>query len=689
MRRLTAYYRLEMLPTTVRRLLLVMLALVMSLQPMNVIATDVDYQFYAANDILYYDPNSGVHCITTSGTTTVQGTDNIAKMWNYFIGKGLTDYQAAGILGNIEVESGFSPFRHQVGMAWPSGGYGIVQWDGSRREAVTSVISNTLGPETFRTYYSIEYGGATTKENGYVPSNVDVAINDQFLSVELDFLYQEATTRQVRAGYGSGTEWDSISAAKDVRAASDVWLYSFERPADQSDTHAAERAKRGDAILRDMQSRSPSAVQPAPDNEATPTPSDGPTTVESTISATNKGTILLDPGHGAAIPEYTDQATGLRMSETPNMPESDQMLEVARQIKSGLEALGYRVVLTRNDNTQQVTFRERADAAVTARATLGISLHSTPGSVNDAWGQRVGAYREYGGKRTEFTNQTTADKSQKYSEIIATARAKAEGRPVGTDPAGQTQTNSFNREGIASKGNIPLISLFSETIPWSYNEFALENSPAMTETQLKQYADGIIEGVSQIEPNGLPTAGGCPDGVNFSSGDLSAATLAYAWPDYAAGKTEPMPAYRDAVSKSREIGQYIGATADWCRANSSAVSYDGIDCGGFVTTLVINSGWDPRYNSNGRGGFTGLPDQPNTQWGWLEANWEELGDGDKIDSADLRPGDVAINAGHTFIFVGDIPGFNSKIASASLCDRAPMAGTEAINDGSMVWYRKK
>lgn len=661
----------------------------MLLQPAFVFAKDIDHQFYAANDILFYDPTSGQHCITTTGISTVQGTDNIAKMWNYFIGKGLKDFQAAGILGNIQQESGFSPFRQQDSMSWPSGGYGIVQWDGSRRTDVSTVIKNTLGAETYNTYYSPAYGGGTSKENGYVPENVDVAINDEFLSVELDFLYQEATTRQVRDGYGSGTEWDSISAATTLKAASDVWLHSFERPADQSPSHAQKRADYGQAILEDMQSRGPSTSQPAPPAEDETPPSESTGTVSSQISATNKGTVLLDPGHGAAISTYTDEVSGLMMSETPNDPESDQMLEVARQIKSNLEGQGYTVVLTRNDNTQKVTFRERADAAVAARAFIGISLHSTPGSVNDAWAQRVGAYREYNGKRVEFTNQSVADKSSQYNTIIAAARAEVEGREVGTDPNGATQQNSFGRDSILSKGNIPLISLFSDTVPWSYNEFALGSAPGLSTEQIKQYVDGITKGVTSINPVGLPTAGGCPDGSAFRSGDLKAATLAYAWPDYIEGKTEPMPAYQDAVAKSQEIGQYIGATVNYCQSHGNSVSYNGIDCGGFVTTLVINSGWDPRYNSNGRGGFTGLPDQPNTQWGWLEANWEELGDGTEIDAAELQPGDVAINAGHTFIFVGDIPGFNSKIASASLCNRAPMAGTEAINDGSMVWYRKK
>ena len=60
----------------------------------------------------------------------------------------------------------------------------------------------------------------------------------------------------------------------------------------------------------------------------------------------------------------------------------------------------------------------------------------------------------------------------------------------------------------------------------------------------------------------------------------------------------------------------------------------------------------------------------------------------------LQPGDVAMRTGHTFIFVGDIEGFDSNIASASYsanCNnaRSPMAGRESITDSRLTWYRKK
>jgi len=76
-----------------------------------------------------------------SGTTSPGGTGsgggsapetgkdkNAARLWNFLIGKGLTPTQAAGILGNVQRESGFSPTIVNP----TSGAYGLLQWLGGR-----------------------------------------------------------------------------------------------------------------------------------------------------------------------------------------------------------------------------------------------------------------------------------------------------------------------------------------------------------------------------------------------------------------------------------------------------------------------------------------------------------------------------------------------------------------------------
>lgn len=656
-------------------------------QPTTLFA--VDRSFYSGNDILYYDPDATDPCGNMTAGSAVTGDGNVAKMWNYFVGKGLSNEQAAGILGNIQEESGFSPFRQEGAASWPSGGYGIVQWTASRRIEIVAKMNSSI-PQLMEKYYSAKYGGATSPSKGYVPDGVEVEANDQFLTFELDYLYQESTTRKVRSGIGapSGvTEWEAIKAAKTLREASDIWLKSFERPADQSDSHAAKRAGNGEKILEEMKKLPQTSVDQNGDAVDTTTSTDPTTSAVKTVSAANKGTIFIDPGHGGSVSKYTDEKSGLVASESHNTPETEDMLKVANRVKTELEKNGYTVLLARTTNDQQVKFRERADAAIAAKASLGISLHSDD-TVGEAWAQREGAYRQYGDKKVTFTNKDTATKSQQYNAAIAKARSAAEGRSIGLDADGAQQTKSFGREGIYSKGNTPLISLFADTVPWSYNEFARGTDGKMDEGEIAKYTKGIVDGVVAANPSGAPaTTGGCTDSSNFGGGDLSATTLAYAWPTYK-GKggdaTQAKKEYEKAVADAQKLGEYVGGTIAWCRTNKGkSVFSDGVDCGGFVTRLVTDSNWDPGYNYNGKGGPT------PTQEKWLQENWQKLGRGSEIDTGTLKAGDVAMLPGHTFIYVGDIPGFSSKIASASLCNRAPMAGKESLTDSDVTWYRKK
>ncbi len=67
-----------------------------------------------------------------SGPSTLTGSDNKEKIFNYFLGKGLSPVQAAGIDGNFGQESGWNPSS--------PGGY-LAQWTGSRLTALQAFAS--------------------------------------------------------------------------------------------------------------------------------------------------------------------------------------------------------------------------------------------------------------------------------------------------------------------------------------------------------------------------------------------------------------------------------------------------------------------------------------------------------------------------------------------------------------------
>lgn len=216
------------------------------------------------------------------------------------------------------------------------------------------------------------------------------------------------------------------------------------------------------------------------------------------------------------------------------------------------------------------------------------------------------------------------------------------------------------------------------------------------------YADapalaGSTSSVPSTDATMLANTNPSPDTINdacvangYGNGNLQQMVSQYAWSKYISGSTRDLaeapgktvlasdqkPAYAQAVTKALSEGRYVGG-----------IAIKGDDCGGFVTTLMHDSGFDKGYNYNARGGYTYI------QMAWLKANWESI---PATDASNRRPGDVAINGQHTYVYVGNIKGFGdfdskTKIASSSVSGpiRAPMAGAESPADGSFQWFRKK
>ena len=243
-----------------------------------------------------------------------------------------------------------------------------------------------------------------------------------------------------------------------------------------------------------------------------------------------------------------------------------------------------------------------------------------------------------------------------------------------------TSNNNLIKRAAINNRNV-IIADWSTTVskaPQTYleNDRIHPNSAGNT-----LFAETIFKAI-----NSNTNANGCS-----VTGEFISLVKAYAWPDYHPPQfVDRMPAYANAVTISLSEGRYVGG---------SVAGVPGIDCGGFVTVLTQNSGLAPEYNSYNSN--TG----PQEKWvvdnGWILVNGNP---NTPVDTGLLRPGDVAFsggssyqNNGHTFIYVGQIPGFNSVIASASFSTtgdggRAPMAGREDLiygNGTPVRWYRKK
>lgn len=417
------------------------------------------------------------------------------------------------------------------------------------------------------------------------------------------------------------------------------------------------------------------------------------TTVPSTPS-TSQATIYLDPGHSGVIKERDDQKTGIHESLYANEPEMQNVWDVANIAKTKLEQSGYKVVLSKDKEDGGQYNREKTDQAAAENAAIGISLHtdSTMGSFEDrkeVWPQKVGLWRSSSdGKKTTFSDAALAKKSQDYASALKLAMDKDAPTKGGLKVTQQKE--GVYESGGKADGNIPLVQLFATT-PWVYFEVGSgEGNTGLTENERAQYAEGIVNGIKQA----IPPSGGASTSSN-SCGSGSTApeasvqkfqetVLAYAWPDWHEGPyTTRKPEYEAAVKKAQAEGRYVGGDA-----------VAGVDCGGFVTTLLVDSGFIPGYNDNGKGsavtGGTKVLYRAG-QSKWAKENMQYIGS--VTSTSELQPGDVAFNTdgSHTFIFVGDIQNFNSKIASASVGSRrrSPMAGKETIVGGDVVWFRRK
>ena len=189
-------------------------------------------------------------------------------------------------------------------------------------------------------------------------------------------------------------------------------------------------------------------------------------------------------------------------------------------------------------------------------------------------------------------------------------------------------------------------------------------SPDGTELYAKLLATAVSGATSSAKCGG-------PSG---SVAALQEKTLAYAWPQHhSAPYPDQMPDYAEAV----KTAWYIGG----CGGN---------DCGGFVTTLVRDSGWDDGYNPE-KGGTSRQIEYLRSSEKWTDVT-SQLSSED-----DLEPGDVLIintaDHGHTLIYVGEITGFDSHFASASYagknasCQTGKYARSPMADSGSFSYYK--
>lgn len=430
-----------------------LLTLFLVLMPLRVFAINQKDLNAVNNDTIFYDDSD---LCTAQAATTLNGDDNLAKVFNYLTSKGLNALQAAGVMGNLEQEdSTFDPTLLQHGGHSPEviidgvTGYGIAQWTSQGRQQALKDFANSQG-----------------KSSGD-------------LGVQLDYLFMESNP-----GGGRPNAWPEQAKQTEIDPATLAWEQNYEAA---GKPEMSNRYSYAEAILQ--RAGDLAGQQPPPSAPAQGTPA----------SAPHQAVIFLDPGHG---PENVTHDDGILDHEYDNEPEMHEVWSVAQAAKTKLEANGYKVVMSKNAIDEKLSLKDKAGRANAAKADLAVSIHDDHSQSWDSFAQiyeqKVGEHRDRpDGSQIAFTNNDVAAKSQQYGLIFQAERSASEGHNV------QEVENSFDgRNGIAP-GNIPLVELFA-TVPWVYNEVgAAPAGQSLPQDELDKYSQGIINGIEKsIGPDG-------------------------------------------------------------------------------------------------------------------------------------------------------------------------------------------
>ena len=160
------------------------------------------------------------------------GSNNAEKIWNYLYAKLGNAYGVAGIMGNMEAESGLKPNNlqntYEKKLGFTDESYTAAVDNGS----YTNFVQDKAG------YGLVQYTYWSLKQSVYdYAKSTGKSIGD--LEMQLEHICKLLST-----DYASSV-WNVCKNATSIRQASDAMLLKFERPADQSEAVQVKRAGYG------------------------------------------------------------------------------------------------------------------------------------------------------------------------------------------------------------------------------------------------------------------------------------------------------------------------------------------------------------------------------------------------------------------------------------------------------------
>lgn len=274
--------------------------------------------------------------------------------------------------------------------------------------------------------------------------------------------------------------------------------YEFQVPGFKTVAHKLGHV--GSVVLLGSKNNGPGIHLGKSTNEAG-APDASPATTQTTAPNTTvrEKVVVIDPGHAGANTLQTDPITGIKTAESAGAEgERAKVWTTSTILKSILEKQGYKVVLTKNSETDPAGLVTKANLAMAANPDIVVSIHCNNddpahgfGTANPHWGvtpQVVGEYRQNndGSAKITFSTENTsvADKSQEYAQHIVEERNK-----VGDHTDIAQLTFPATRSDTQANGNEPLVMLLDQKNPWIYNEASCKNLDPQV------YATGLANGI--------------------------------------------------------------------------------------------------------------------------------------------------------------------------------------------------
>jgi len=198
------------------RTFVLLAATLLTLQPVAYAITPEQRRSYNYQDILFIDEP----CQAASQDPIASSGENVLAAMQYFVGKGLTPEQAAGIIGNLRAESGVLPARQEgkppsyIAEAPINGiGFGIAQWTYTSRQAPLVAAAQQAG----------------------VPVNT--------LPIQLDYVWSE-----LNGSYSDVLR--ELRNTTDIREATNIVLLKYEAPRVKDEAVLTLRTRLAEGALR-------------------------------------------------------------------------------------------------------------------------------------------------------------------------------------------------------------------------------------------------------------------------------------------------------------------------------------------------------------------------------------------------------------------------------------------------------